>query len=215
MPGCIEDGPLRIPPLLTARLIIRPFAMDDLDDIHRILDVELHDADIGTEGAKSRDERAQWLQWTILGYEELAKLYQPPYGDRAIVLKEANQVIGACGFVPCLDAFGQIPSLSCAGGRARTQRTSTEFGLFYAMSPDHQRRGYATEAARSMIDYAFRELHLRRVVATTTHDNAPSVRVMRNLGMSIAVNPYPNPPWLQVVGILDNELPGLPPQAVP
>ena len=55
-----------------------------------------------------------------------------------------------------------------------------------------------------MIDYAFRELRLRRIVATTTRENVPSIRVMRNVGMSIEENPYPDPPWLQVVGVLEN-----------
>jgi hypothetical protein len=28
--------------------------------------------------------------------------------------------------------------------------------------------------------------------------------VMRKLGMTIAKNPLPDPPWLQIVGILDH-----------
>ncbi len=202
----VSVGALRIPPLETARLIVRPFTMDDLDDIHRVLDIELLNADFGSEGAKARNERRQWLQWTIMSYEQLARLRQPPYGDRAVVLKQANQVIGACGFVPCLNAFGQLPSLSCAGGGAPTRFNSTEFGLFYAISRLHRRQGYATEAARAMIDYAFRELNLKRMVATTTHDNAASIGVMRNVGMRIEENPYPVPPWLQVIGILESPL---------
>src|SRR3989442_16035720 len=99
---------MHMPPLETERLLIRPLAMDDLHNIHRILDVELAAADYGTAGAYARDKRKQWLQWTILSYEELAKLYQPPYGERAVVLKQTEQLIGACGFVPCLNAFGQL-----------------------------------------------------------------------------------------------------------
>jgi [ribosomal protein S5]-alanine N-acetyltransferase len=79
---------------------------------------------------------------------------------------------------------------------------STEFGLYWAISPAHQRRGYATEAARAMIAYAFAELGLARVVATTSYDNAPSIGVMRKVGMHIERNPYPDPPWFQVVGVL-------------
>ena len=86
---------VRVPPLETERLVIRPFTMADLDDIHRILDIDLMTADFGTEGDNTRNEREQWLQWTILSYEALAKLNQPPYGDRAIVLKQTQQVIGA------------------------------------------------------------------------------------------------------------------------
>ncbi len=55
-----------------------------------------------------------------------------------------------------------------------------------------------------MIDYAFTELKLRRIVATTTYDNVPSIGVMQKVGMRIEKNPFADPPWLQVVGILEN-----------
>lgn len=189
---------MRMPVLETERLIVRPFAMDDLDDIHRILDIELADADMGDEGAQALDARREWLQWAILNYEQLARLYQPPYGDRAVVLKATGALIGAVGFVPCLDAFGQLPSAA-----QPSRRTSTEFGMFWAISPSHQRKGFAAEAARAMIDYAFQHLQLKRIVATTTYDNAGSIGVMKKIGMRIEQNPYPDPPWLQVAGILE------------
>ena len=55
-----------------------------------------------------------------------------------------------------------------------------------------------------MVAYAFAQLRLRRVVATTEHDNARSISVMRRLGMRIERNPLPEPAWFQSVGILDN-----------
>ncbi len=195
---------MRMPPLETARLLIRPFVIDDLDVIHRILDIEPHGVEFGTEGVKSLGERKRWLQWTVLGYEEVARLRQPPYGDRAIVLKASHQLIGACGFVPCLSPFRQLPSLSRDGRTEPRGLASTEFGLFYAISRSHQRQRYATEAARAMVDYAFGVLRLARVVATTTRDNTSSIGVMRNIGMRIVENPYPDPPWLQVVGVIEN-----------
>lgn len=53
---------MRVPPLETERLIIRPFTLDDLDAVHQLLDVDLRDADFGNEGATTRDERQKWLQ---------------------------------------------------------------------------------------------------------------------------------------------------------
>lgn len=196
---------MRVPPLETDRLLIRPFTLENLDSLHQILDVELAQAEFGTEGAKSLGEREQWLQWTILNYEELAKLYQPPYGDRAIVLKHSGQLIGACGFVPCLDAFEQLPSWHPSVHESKPALNTTEFGLFYAISPSAQGQGYATEAARALAQYAFQTLKLKRVIATTTADNAASMQVMRHLGMRIETNPLPEPPWLQIVGILENQ----------
>lgn len=51
-----------------------------------MLDVDLAGVDFGSEGEKALHERQQWLQWTVMSYEELAKLYQPPYGERAVTL---------------------------------------------------------------------------------------------------------------------------------
>jgi ribosomal-protein-alanine N-acetyltransferase len=199
---------MRVPLLETERLIVRPFTLDDLDDVHQLLDVDLHDADFGSEGAVTRDERQKWLEWTVMSYEELAKLYQPPYGERAVALKETGQVIGACGYVPCFAPFGQLPvfrSGSTDDADSVAERLSTaEFGLFYAFSPAFQRRGYATEATRALIDFAFGQLNLKRIVATTMYDNAASMGVMRKLGMRIERNPFADPPWFQVVGVLEN-----------
>jgi [ribosomal protein S5]-alanine N-acetyltransferase len=195
-----------VPPLETERLIIRPFTMNDQNAIHLLLDVDLSTAEFGTEGVMVREERQQWLQWTILNYEALSRLNQPPYGDRAVVLKQTEQVIGACGFVPCFAPFGQLPALRSANEDAVAHLNSTEFGLFYAFSPAYQRQGYATEAAEALIGYAFAQLRLRRVVATTTYENVASIAVMRKVGMQIEKNPYPDPPWFQVVGLLENRL---------
>ena len=195
-----------VPPLETERLLIRPFTMEDLDVIHHILDVELRTADFGSEQAKTREERERWLQWTVLGYDELARLYQPSYGDRAVVLKSTQQVMGACGFVPSLGPFGHLPSLHATSQDALAHLYSPEFGLYYALSPAYQRQGYATEAAQALINYAFTQLHLKRIVATTTSENVASTGVMRKVGMRLEKNPSPDPPGFQVVGILENRL---------
>ncbi len=187
--------------LKTERLLVRPFVIDDLQDVHHILDVELAKVNWGHEETKAIDERRQWLQWTIMSYKQLAKLYQPPYGERAIVLKQTRQLIGAIGFVPCLAPFEQLPSPRSTEGLILY---TTEFGLYYALSPAYHRQGYATEAARAMTDYAFDTLKLKRIIATTTYDNDASMGVMRKLGMRIERNPYSDPPWFQVVGILEN-----------
>jgi [ribosomal protein S5]-alanine N-acetyltransferase len=194
-----------MPPLETTRLLIRPFIMEDLQDVHQLLDIDLGEAKLGTDKYETLSERAEWLQWAALNHTQLAKLYQPPYGDRAVVLKSTGQLIGACGYVPCLMPFKQLPGFS---GHLETQTDglySTEFGLFYAISPAHQQKGYATEAAQALIDYAFKELKLRRVIATTTYDNPGSQGVMRKLDMRIERNPLPEPPWLQVVGVAENQ----------
>ena len=196
---------LYMPALETPRLVIRPFCMDDLHPVHHLFDVELREVDLGTVGAQTLHERAEWLQWTVLSYTQLAKLYQPPYGERAVIQKHTQRLIGACGFVPCLDVFEQCSGFSPALHPSQHWLTTAEFGLFYAITPTWQGQGYATEAARALIDYAFQHLRLKRIIATTTYANAASMGVMRKLGMHLARNPYPEPPWLQVVGVLEHD----------
>ena len=55
-----------MPVLETGRLFIRPFVMKDLPDAYRLFDIELYDADLGTDSLESEAERAQWLQWVVL-----------------------------------------------------------------------------------------------------------------------------------------------------
>lgn len=190
--------------LETARLIIRPFAIDDLIAVHQILDLELKDSDFGTEGSQTLEEREQWLQWTVLNYEQLSKLNQPPYGERAIVQKNSNRLIGVCGFVPCLDCFEQLCDFNQLEIQNHQSFATTEFGLFYAIAKSFQRLGFATEAAHAMTTYAFEQLHVKRVIATTTYDNHASINVMNKLGMHLKRNPHSLPLWLQIVGFLNN-----------
>ena len=92
--------------------------------------------------ASSLAQRARWLQWTVLNYEHLAQLHQPPYGDRAIVLRATGKLVGSVGFVPCLMPFEQLPYFDGNQSVSPTRHTP-EFGLFWAISPAHQHQGYA------------------------------------------------------------------------
>lgn len=186
--------------LETERLLIRPLTHSDLPSVHRILDVEPS----GSGDKLEHAGRKRWLDWTILGYEQFAALHQPPYGERGIALKETGELIGLCGFAPCLDRYEQLPGLAPGVQDGPVAWTTNEIGLYYAVASAHQGQGCASEAARALAAYAFGELRLRRIIATTTYDNPASQAVMRKLGMRIERNPYPQPEWLQIVGVLEN-----------
>jgi len=190
---------MKIPTLETEHLWIRPFNLSDLDAAHQLFDLDSH------METHSRDERHKWLRWTVMNYEELDKLDQPPYGDRAVVLKETSEIIGACGLVPLIMPFGLLPYYQALNNNVVDDRGIPEVGLFWAIATSHRRQGYAVEAGQALIDYAFRHFHLKRIVATTDFDNEASIGVIRRLGMTVERNPNPgHPPYLQVVGILEN-----------
>jgi len=178
--------------LETTRLLIRSFGTADLDAYTRLLATSF-DRPAGLDTLRDR------LAYYELAERVLAELNQPPYGDRAVVLKETGQLIGAVGFVPSLGPFGRLPFF---GGAAQAKFTP-EVGLFWAVAPEYRRKGFATEAAGALVRYAFDQLSLRRVVATTEFGNTASVAVMRRIGMTIQHNPGSTPHWFQVVGILE------------
>jgi RimJ/RimL family protein N-acetyltransferase len=181
--------------LETDRLTIRAFAPEDDETYSRLLD-----AAFGADSYGSADEKRVIFEYQVAADAGLALLHQPPYGDRAVAKRSSNEIIGSVGFAPCLMPFGQLPSFD------PTPHFTNEVGLFWALFPEQWGHGYATEAAAAMIAYAFGTLRLRRIVATTEHDNTRSTNVMRRLGMRLERNPRPEPAWFQTVGILDNTI---------
>lgn len=59
------------------------------------------------------------------------------------------------------------------------------FELGWTIIPEYQGRGYATEAAGMLLQYAFTELDQKRVISLIHPDNAPSRRVAEKLGQKI------------------------------
>ncbi|HEU0025615.1 MAG TPA: GNAT family protein [Ktedonobacterales bacterium] len=53
----------------------------------------------------------------------------------------------------------------------------------YTLARAHQGQGYATEAIRAVLAYAFETLALHRVTATADCRNAPSFRLLERVGM--------------------------------
>jgi ribosomal-protein-alanine N-acetyltransferase len=198
----MTDSPTRMPPLTTDRLVIRAFVEDDLDAVYRILDVE--DAEAQGQTPPSRESRRETLRLQIAAIENFATLTQPPYGDRAITLRDTGEVIGACGLSAALVPSGRFPALQALGVLPHTAPFYPEVGLYWQLSRTARGNGYATEAGTALIRYAFDVMNLQRIVATTEYDNLASQAVMKRLRMAIERNPLPDPFWIQIVATLAN-----------
>lgn len=174
----------RMPVLSDEHLAVRPFVASDHAAVAAIFGMDTSRADA-------------WLAYNIANEQTLARLDQPPYGERAIVRRSDDVVLGAIGLVPCVDVYGQV------GIGHNDGYTHAEVGMFWHVLPQYRRLGYATAAARLLLDYACTSLGLRRVIATTEYDNAASQAVMRHIGMELRTNPLQTPHWLQVVGVYE------------
>ena len=53
----------------------------------------------------------------------------------------------------------------------------------WRLSSKHWNQGYATEAAKAALDYAFNERELDEVVSFTSVLNKPSIRIMQKIGL--------------------------------
>jgi RimJ/RimL family protein N-acetyltransferase len=193
--------------LQTQRLLIRPFSMDDTETAHQVLDLEMQ---WDGEGV-SLEQRKQILQRYIMlsNWNDGSRLF----GARGIFLKTADQLVGLCGFHPWLWSPSQ-KALFWPAVLDMTNRTdqynnaSFELSILYGLSSQQQGRGYATEAARGLIEYAFETLQVKRVFADTNRSNVGSINVMKRVGMRIARHPTrPDEEWPDgpaVVGCIEN-----------
>lgn len=193
---------LVMPVLETERLRVREIELDDLDRLHDVLNRAWNED-------TSLEQHRTYVEWSVRNYRALAELTQPPYGERAIVLRETDEIIGAVGLVPSMGPFSAIvpldePMAPATPAPGRTPLFNPEVGLYWAVDPSFQGKGYASEAARALIRYGFEELHLARMIAMTSYTNLASQGVMRKAGMRLYRYPYTDPPWFQVVGVIEN-----------
>jgi len=83
--------------------------------------------------------------------------------------------------VLAIELLSERKVIGTIGLRIAEERTARDFG--YAMNCRYWNQGYATEAARAIIDVAFRRLNLHRVWATCDTRNVGSYRVLEKIGM--------------------------------
>jgi aminoglycoside 6'-N-acetyltransferase len=148
------------PELSTERLRLRPVTADDLDPIHAYLSRAdvcrflLHEP-------RSRDQVAEGLT-RAAGKTSLAA-----NGDGArlaVIRRDDDQFLG--------EVVLGVESAATA---------CVEIG--WVFHPDHGGRGYATEAARALLDFAFGTLNAHRVIAQLHPENEASVRLCHRLGL--------------------------------
>jgi len=149
-------------PLRTERLVIRPYREDDATALHEVFGSP--EVMKWTPSPPSKDvaETAQRLARTMAFTAR-----QPSgFGLWALELNETSEFLGQVGLFP---VEGKGPEVEVA----------------YELAPRVWGHGYATEAARALIDYGFGELGLARVVALILPDNARSRNVASKCGMTL------------------------------
>lgn len=150
---------LRIETLETPRLVLRPYSLDDAEQVTALLqDPEIH-----------RWTASIPFPYTIEHAKEfLGKCAENDVTGEsfvwAITNREDGQIMGAMG----------LHDVSRELERAE---------LGYWMGRDFRGNGYATEAARRVVSWCFEVGEFHRIQATYFPGNQASAGVMQNIGM--------------------------------
>jgi RimJ/RimL family protein N-acetyltransferase len=153
---------MKIPELETARLRLRAFRDSDLDAFAAMSADEEVMRYIGTGVALKRPEAWRSMAF-FLGHWELRG-----HGMWALESKATGELIGRAGF---LEPDGW-----------------PGFELGWLLSRSHWGQGYAKEAAKAALAYAFGTLKRDRVISLIRPDNARSIKLAVSLGYTRAAD---------------------------
>ncbi|MFJ4980402.1 GNAT family N-acetyltransferase [Streptomyces coeruleorubidus] len=167
------------------QVVLREFTLDDVDDVLAIIG---DDAVTTWLSFDSRD-RAQAVAM-IEGTIERAQQEPRTEFYLGATKLDDDSVIG----------FARIGISGVRAGK-----------LGYAIAAREWGRGYARDAARTLVTYAFKELGLHRITAAIGPDNAASIAVVQHLGFAregvLRDHVFTNGSWRDSVlfSVLDHE----------
>jgi RimJ/RimL family protein N-acetyltransferase len=147
-------------PIETERLRLRPFTRGDVDAVFAY---------------RQRDDVARYLFDEPMSRESCAEAVQARTTQTAWY-EEGDKILLAVERKKDLQMIGEV-SLILRNEIAR----QAEIG--YIFHPDFHRSGYATEAARALMQLGFHGAGLHRVFARCDARNEASYRLMERLGM--------------------------------
>ncbi|HEY6307711.1 MAG TPA: GNAT family N-acetyltransferase [Candidatus Angelobacter sp.] len=135
----------------TERLLLRPHVIGDADALEAVLGdpvaMEFYPAVLDRRGVE------EWITRNVERYQ------RDGFGKWAMVVKSTGEMGGSVGCV-----------LQEVEGR-------NEIEVGYNVRRDLWGNGYATEAARACMDYAFGKLGVKRVISMIRPENVRSIRV--------------------------------------
>ncbi len=157
----------------TERLRLRPPTLQDADALYPLFaDPEVMGG-LHRVAASTGEEARAMIEGGVGSWE------RDGVGPFLVATADGNRVVGQAGLM-IFDTRGWVPSSwSAAGGYAQPE-------LGWALIRSQWGRGYATEAAAAVLDWAHRSRSLDRLVSLISPDNVRSQGVAQRLGAAPA-----------------------------
>ena len=146
---------LKLLPLKTERLIIRPTILEDVDLLLKMDKQEITQKYLGGIKNKTKEERIEFLK------RKISKFDDDLVGSLTVCLKNGTPI----GF---------------NGISIDEEKNSAELSYIYDI--DFTGNGYCSEASKKLIDTGFDLLKLDSIIAETVTDNIKSIKVLERLG---------------------------------
>ena len=145
--------------LTTERLVIRRLSSDDAEFILDLLNQPSFLRYIGDKGVRNAEDAVRYIQTgPLASYEQFG------FGLFLVELKESGVPIGMCGLLK--------------------RDTLPDVDIGFAFLPGYWSQGYAFEAAAAVMKYGREAFGLKRIVAITSLDNMPSIKLLEKIGLS-------------------------------
>ena len=143
--------------LETERLLLREMNMGDYDALYKIL----ADSDIMRHYPYTFDERRVrgWIE------RNMERYLRDGFGLWAVCLKDNGEMIGDCGLTLQNIEGEMLPEIG------------------YHIRRDCQRKGYAKEVAKAVMDWAFRNTDYPALYSYCKYTNEASIRTAEAIGM--------------------------------
>lgn len=142
----------------SANLHLRQPRLDDAGFIRELLNDPDWLHNIGDRGIHSDADAGRYIEERLL-----SAFRQHGFGLWVIEPREGGRALGLCGLV------------------RRDFLDDVDIG--FALLPAARGKGYALEAARRVLQLARQELRFKRLAGLTLPGNAPSIRILTQLGM--------------------------------
>lgn len=153
--------------LKSPRLILRALNLNDAEDVFAYAKNKTVSQYVFWDVHQTIKDSINYIKETINSYQKEQKLMW------GIQLKDSNKIIGTCGFM------AYYPITKCL-----------EIG--YALNPKYWNQGYAKEALKTIIDYAFNHLDAIRIEGICVIENLASEKTMLSCNMEFEGILYDN-----------------------